>query len=91
MSAPRAIVIAAPGTNRDADVTEALELAGASVERLGMRTLQESPDRLLDAQIAVLAGGFSHADALGAGTVWANDVQTHLADGLRALKGTHKP
>ena len=85
MSAPLALVLTAPGTNRDRDVADALELAGAAVDRLPLHRLKDSVDRLREARLVVLAGGFSHGDALGAGAVWANDVSTHLADELRSF------
>ncbi len=85
MSAPLALVLSAPGTNRDRDVADALELAGARVERLPMHLLRDRTDRLREARLIVLAGGFSHGDALGSGAVWANDVRTHFADELRAF------
>jgi phosphoribosylformylglycinamidine synthase subunit PurQ / glutaminase len=85
MSAPLALVLTAPGTNRDRDVADALELAGAKVERVPLHLLRDSVDRLREARLVVLAGGFSHGDALGSGAVWANDVRTHLADELRVF------
>lgn len=85
MSAPLALVLTAPGTNRDRDVAEALEMAGARVERVPMHLLQASTHRLREARLVILAGGFSHGDALGSGAVWANDVRTHLADELRSF------
>lgn len=82
VSDPLALIVAAPGTNRDRDVADALERAGARTERHSMQALRQSSARIRDAQILVFAGGFSHADALGAGTVWANDVHAYLADEL---------
>ena len=85
MTEPLAVIVAAPGTNRDSDVAEALERAGARTERHSMQALRQSSARIRDAQMLVFAGGFSHADALGAGTVWANDVHAYLADELTAF------
>lgn len=82
---PLALVVTAPGTNRDLDVTEALGAAGAAVERV--RTRELTPQRLADTQIVVFAGGFSHADALGSGAVWANDLR-HLRDELQSFATT---
>jgi phosphoribosylformylglycinamidine synthase subunit PurQ / glutaminase len=83
MSAPLALVLTAPGTNRDRDVADALTLAGARVERIPMHLLRESKSRLSEARLLILAGGFSHADSLGSGAVWANDVRTHFADEMQ--------
>ena len=85
MTAPHALILTAPGTNRDRDVAEALALAGATTSRASLHTLKDSAGALRSAQIVVLAGGFSHGDALGAGAVWATDVRTHLADELRTF------
>ena len=85
MSDPLAVIVTAPGTNRDRDVADAFEKAGARTERRSMQSLRESSARIRDAQVLVFAGGFSHADALGAGTVWANDVHAYLADEVRAF------
>ncbi len=85
MSAPHALILTAPGTNRDRDAADALELAGATTTRISLHALKDSAGALRSAQLVVLAGGFSHGDALGAGAVWASDVSTHLADELRAF------
>ena len=69
-----AIVIAGPGTNRDADARDALELVGADVEVVLASELIARPSRLAEARLAVVAGGFSHADALGAGRMLALDL-----------------
>ena len=75
MSRPRAMVLAAPGTNRDHDVAFALELAGADPRSRCSRNCSPNPAPLLrDTQMLVLAGGFSYADALGAGRMWSLGV-----------------
>ena len=71
MSRPTALVLAGPGTNRDRDVAAALELAGANVSIALTRDVLDDPALLDRAQLAVVAGGFSHADALGAGRMMA--------------------
>ena len=68
VSRPRAVVLAGPGTNRDRDVAFALDLAGAephtrAARRAGRPTRSCSTTR----RSLVVAGGFSYADALGAG------------------------
>ena len=83
MSRPRAMVVAAPGTNRDRDVSYALQLAGADPQITLLEELVENPAPLLrDMQILVLAGGFSYADALGAGRMWSLAVTDRLGDVL---------
>lgn len=83
MSRPRAMVLAAPGTNRDRDVSYALELAGADPQIMLLEELVANPAPLLrDMQMLVLAGGFSYADALGAGRMWSLGVTDRLGDVL---------
>ena len=66
----RALVLAGPGTNRDHDVVYALELAGADARIVLAHRTGRRPSLLDGAGLAVVAGGFSYADALGAGRMW---------------------
>jgi phosphoribosylformylglycinamidine synthase I len=86
-----AIVIAGPGTNRDADARDALELAGADVTVVLASELIERPSLLSAARLAVVAGGFSHADALGAGRMLALDLTVGLADELHSFVDAGHP
>lgn len=79
---PDALVIAAPGTNRDPDVTFALERAGARVRTVLLNEFATSPIRIDDFGLVVLAGGFSYADALGAGRLFALEVDHALGESL---------
>jgi phosphoribosylformylglycinamidine synthase len=79
-----ALVIAAPGTNRDGDVSLALELAGAEPRRTLVGELADDPDLLTRSDLVVVAGGFSYADALGAGRLFALELERILADRLPA-------
>ncbi|MCU1359200.1 MAG: purQ, partial [Ilumatobacteraceae bacterium] len=83
MTAPKALVLNAPGTNRDHDVAFALQLAGAEPSIVSLNELAERPQMLDDVQILVAAGGFSHADALGAGRMFAVSLRQAAGDGLR--------
>ncbi len=76
------MIVSAPGTNRDADVALALRLAGADPFVALVAELEADPGQLDRADLLVLAGGFSYADALGAGRVWAVDLRRHLGDAL---------
>jgi phosphoribosylformylglycinamidine synthase len=91
MSQVRAIVIAGPGTNRDLDARRALELAGAAVRVVLASELVERPSLLDEAQLAVVAGGFSYADSLGAGRMFALDLVVGLGDGLRKFVDAGRP
>jgi phosphoribosylformylglycinamidine synthase len=83
MSRPEALVIAAPGTNRDPDVSFALERAGANVHTMLLTDLAHQESRIRDYGIIVLAGGFSYADALGAGRLFALEVEHAIGESLR--------
>lgn len=95
MSAPRAIVMAGPGTNRDRDVALALRLAGAEPTVAAVDELTEHPRRLNDVELVVIAGGFSYGDALGAGRMLALDVTARrggrLGEALREFVGRGGP
>jgi phosphoribosylformylglycinamidine synthase len=85
MSTPTALVVRGPGTNRDTDVSLALELAGATPRVVLAADLVAQPELLARSQMLVLAGGFSYADALGAGRVLALELERGLHDELRAF------
>jgi len=91
MSRPTALVIAGPGTNRDPDVSYALELAGAAAQTILASELVSSPQLLDKAQLAVVAGGFSYADALGAGRMLALDLTVGLGDRLKEFVSGGRP
>lgn len=89
MSLVPAVVLAAPGTNRDIDVAHALTLAGASVT---IMPLAEVSNRVLrEARIAVVAGGFSFADALGSGRLFALELTKRLGDSLTTFVADRRP
>ena len=91
MSTPTAVVLSAPGTNRDHDVAFALELAGAAPVIVSLIELAERPQVLDDAQLLVAAGGFSNADALGAGRMFAVSLQHAAGEGLQRFVAAGKP
>ena len=91
MSAPNALVIAGPGTNRDADLALALELAGADPTVVLATELAENPGLLDDAQLLAVAGGFSYGDSLGAGRMLALDLNVGIGEGLREFVATGRP
>ncbi len=91
MTRPRALVVAGPGTNRDRDVAEALELAGADAKIVLARELIEKSLLLQDARLAVVAGGFSYADSLGAGRMLALDLIVGLGERLQEFVDAGRP
>jgi phosphoribosylformylglycinamidine synthase I len=91
VSRPTALVLAAAGTNRDHDVAFALDLAGAEPRITLLSELIERPALLAEGQMVVIAGGFSYADALGAGRMFALQLEHRVGDALRAFVAAGKP
>lgn len=91
MSAPPALVIAGPGTNRDHDLALALQLAGAEPTIVLASELVRHPELLRDARLVGIAGGFSYGDALGAGRMLGLDLMVGLGDGLKEFVATGRP
>lgn len=87
MTAPSALVLSGPGTNRDRDAAFALALAGADPRIVLVDELNEHPQRIGEAEIVVVAGGFSYGDALGAGRMLGLDISAgdggRLGEALR--------
>ncbi|MCZ2126530.1 MAG: phosphoribosylformylglycinamidine synthase I [Anaerolineales bacterium] len=88
---PQALILLAYGSNRDYDVAEALTLAGAEPRVISHNELRENKKRLADYQMLVLPGGFSYADALGAGKLFALDLNSYFNEELRAFVEAGKP
>ncbi len=82
MTAPRVLVIRAPGTNCDEETVEAWKAAGALPESIHLQRIIEQPDRLLKAQILTIPGGFSYGDDLGAGRIFGFKLKA-LEESLR--------
>ena len=91
MSAPRALVVRAPGTNRDGDVAFALDRAGARSQQVLLSQVVDDPKLLHESQLLVIPGGFSFADALGAGRLFALELVTRLREELMAFVASGKP
>ncbi len=90
-SKPRALILHADGTNRDHEAAQAFDLAGAVSEIVHLNQLRSGEKRWRDYQLLALPGGFSYADALGAGRLLAIDLNVYFADEVRAFVGSGKP
>jgi phosphoribosylformylglycinamidine synthase len=88
---PKAIVLQAHGSNRDLDVIEALNLAGSDVIGTPLNELRMNKTLLSKFQLLVVPGGFSYADALGAGKLLALDLASYFADEISAFVESGKP
>lgn len=88
---PRALLLHAPGTNRDHEAAQALELAGAIPEIVPLTDLRANRISWARYQLLVIPGGFSYADALGAGKLLALDLQAYFAEEVQAFVESGKP
>lgn len=91
MSRPTALIVRAPGTNRDGDAAFALDLVGAETKRVLISEVFADPKLLHEAQMLVIPGGFSFADALGAGRLFALELVTRMRDELTTFVEAGKP
>ena len=88
---PKALVLQAHGSNRDFDVIEALTLANADACGIPLNALRMDKRLLSEFQLLVIPGGFSYADALGAGKLLALDLASYFADEITAFVSLGKP
>ncbi len=91
MSLPRALILHATGTNRDHEAALAFELAGARPEIVHLNQLRTGDRNWGDFQILALPGGFTYADALGAGKLLALDLTVYFADEVARFISSGKP
>ncbi|MCK5940555.1 MAG: phosphoribosylformylglycinamidine synthase subunit PurQ, partial [Planctomycetes bacterium] len=80
MSAPKALILRAPGINCERETHHAFERAGAVSEYVHIRKLLEQPDLLDRFQILSVPGGFSYGDDISSGRVLAQEMKAQLGD-----------
>jgi phosphoribosylformylglycinamidine synthase len=88
---PRALILRAPGINRDEDAAAAIELAGGRAERVHVNRIVEGTARLADYALLIIPGGFSYGDHLGAGKLLAVDLAHRLGDQIAAFVADGRP
>jgi phosphoribosylformylglycinamidine synthase len=88
---PRVLILHANGINRDLAVAHAFTLAGAEPEIVHVNQLRQGRKRWSDYQILVIPGGFSYADVLGAGQLFALDLKTYFAAEAQHFIDSGKP
>ncbi len=88
---PKVLILLATGTNRDRDVAQAFRLAGAEPTTVPLQALRQNHSAWEEYQILVLAGGFSYADALGAGKMLALDLIHYFKDQALSFVASGKP
>lgn len=87
----KALILHATGTNRDGEAAQALEMAGAQPEIVHLNQLRRGERRWQDYGLLALPGGFSYADALGAGRLLALDLNHYFTDEVRRFVESGKP
>jgi phosphoribosylformylglycinamidine synthase len=88
---PKTLVLHATGTNRDHDAAQAVEMAGGTAEIVHINQLLRGRMDWAAYQMLVLPGGFSYADALGAGKLLALDLRSYFFDQVQAFVAAGKP
>jgi len=88
---PKALILHAAGINRDLDAAFALEAAGAEADIVHVNQLRDDPSILRRGRILVIPGGFSYADALGAGRLFALDIAAFFKDEVSRFVDEGKP
>ncbi|HEX7737511.1 MAG TPA: phosphoribosylformylglycinamidine cyclo-ligase [Ktedonobacteraceae bacterium] len=83
MTIARALILRAPGINRDHDLAYACRLAGFEADLVHINQLIKEPKKLLEYHLLGVPGGFSYGDDLGAGTLLAKNMMVHLAGELQ--------
>lgn len=79
------LVLRAPGTNCDQEMSEAFEAAGGESRVVHIDELISGEVKLRDYQVMGLPGGFSYGDDLGAGKVQANEMRLRIFDELKSF------
>jgi phosphoribosylformylglycinamidine synthase len=87
----KVLILHAPGTNRDGDLAEAIRLAGGDPEIVPLSRLHNNGKQWANYTMLALPGGFSYGDALGAGRLWALELQTAFEDLLLTFAESNRP
>jgi len=88
---PKALVLQAHGSNRDLDVIEALTRADAEALGIPLNELRNNKRLFSDFQLLIIPGGFSYADALGAGRLLALDLASYFVEEISFFIESGKP
>lgn len=91
MSQAKTAILYSPGTNCHEETAAAIELAGGKAELVLLKDLIDGHSRLGDFQAAIVPGGFSYGDHLGAGRIFATMLVARLRDQLVRFLDAKKP
>lgn len=79
---PKALVIYGDGINCENETAFALEMAGFEADKLHCSDLLSSPQRLKEAKMIALPGGFSFGDEIASGKVLAIKLRSKVQEAL---------
>lgn len=79
----QALVLTGFGINCELETAHAFERAGAEAQRIHLNDLIEAPERLDEAQILAIPGGFSFGDDIASGRILANRLRYQLGEALQ--------
>ena len=91
MSHAKTAILYSPGTNCHEETAAAIELSGGKAEVVLLKDLIDGHSRLDDFQAAIVPGGFSYGDHLGAGRIFATMLVARLRDQLVRFLDAKKP
>ena len=84
-------ILYAPGTNCHEETAAAIERAGGKPALLHLHELLAGYDSLKNYEAAIVPGGFSYGDHLGAGRIFATLLMARLRDQLTAFLEAKRP
>lgn len=87
----RAAILYAPGTNCHEETVAALDRTGIASELVLLRDLLDGRTRLNRFQAAIIPGGFSYGDHLGAGRIFATLLVARLGEQLGEFLAAGRP
>ncbi len=91
MSGGVTAILYSPGTNCHEETAAAIEFAGGRTQLVLLRDLLDGRARLSEYQAAVIPGGFSYGDHLGAGRIFATMLVACLRQQLEVFLAARKP
>lgn len=91
MSGATIAILYAPGTNCHEETAAAVEYAGGKTALVLLRDLLDGKRRIGDFQAAIIPGGFSYGDHLGAGRIFGTLLAARLRDQLLEFLEGQKP
>lgn len=90
MAKPRILILRAPGSNCDAELHFAFELAGGDPEKVHINRLRENPKLLRTYEMLAIPGGFTYGDDVAAGKILATQLAHFLGDAIRQFRDSEK-